>query len=88
MADATGERVLPYASLLMDEPGRLADHLVSLKEEGFRAFKIGCPFGRRNDDRLDEAMVKAAREAVGDDALLAVDAGGSDAFWPQGYKWA
>jgi L-alanine-DL-glutamate epimerase-like enolase superfamily enzyme len=33
-------------------------------------------------------MVKAAREVVGEDALLAVDAGGSDAFWPQGYKWA
>jgi L-alanine-DL-glutamate epimerase-like enolase superfamily enzyme len=83
------ERVRPYASLLMDEPGPLSDHLLSLKEEGFRAFKIGWgPFGRRGDDRLDEAIVKAAREAVGEDALLAVDAGGSDAFWPQDYKWA
>jgi L-alanine-DL-glutamate epimerase-like enolase superfamily enzyme len=32
--------------------------------------------------------VRAAREAVGAEALLMVDAGGSDAFWPQGYKWA
>lgn len=82
-------RVRPYASLLMDEPRPLSEHLLSLKDRGFRAFKIGWgPFGRRNDDKLDEAIVKAAREAVGDDALLAVDAGGSDAFWPQGYKWA
>ena len=83
------ERVKPYASLLMDEPKPLKEHLASLKEEGFRAFKIGWgPFGRRNDYRLDEAIVKAAREAVGEDAVLAVDAGGSDAFWPQDYKWA
>ena len=44
-------------------------------------------FGRKNQ-ALDEAMVRAAREAVGADSLLMVDAGGSDAFWPQGYKWA
>ena len=31
---------------------------------GFRAFKIGWgPFGRRDDARLDEAIVRAAREA-------------------------
>ena len=82
------DRVLPYASLLMDEPEVLQEHLLSLKEQGFRAFKIGWgPFGRRSDAK-DEAIVKAAREAVGDDALLAVDAGGSDAFWRGDYKWA
>jgi D-galactarolactone cycloisomerase len=82
------ERVLPYASLLMEEPGLLSEHLLSLKEQGFRAFKMGWgPFGRESE-KLDEAIVKAAREAVGEDSLLAVDAGGSDAFWPQGYKWA
>jgi len=32
--------------------------------------------------------VAAAREAVGPDAALMVDAGASDAFWPHGYKWA
>jgi L-alanine-DL-glutamate epimerase-like enolase superfamily enzyme len=37
---------------------------------------------------LDEAIVRAAREAVGSDSLLMVDAGASDAFWAQGYKWA
>lgn len=83
------ERVRPYASLLMDEPSVLAEHLLQLKQQGFRAFKIGWgPFGRRNNAALDEAIVRAAREAIGPDALLMVDAGASDAFWGQGYKWA
>ena len=83
------DRVRPYASILMDEPQPLAVHLRQLKEQGFRAFKIGWgPFGRRDDSRLDEAIVRAARDALGDDAWLMVDAGGSDAHWPNGYKWA
>jgi L-alanine-DL-glutamate epimerase-like enolase superfamily enzyme len=45
------------------------------------------PFGRQSS-QLDEAIVRAAREAIGDDSLLMVDAGGSDAFWSNGYKWA
>jgi L-alanine-DL-glutamate epimerase-like enolase superfamily enzyme len=81
-------RVRPYASLLMTEPGPLADRLLAIKAQGFLAFKIGWgPFGRKSS-ALDEAIVRAAREAVGADALLMVDAGASDAFWPQGYKWA
>ncbi|MEX1020088.1 MAG: mandelate racemase/muconate lactonizing enzyme family protein [Litorilinea sp.] len=82
------ERVRPYASLLMDDPAPLRDHLLQVKAQGFRAFKMGWgPFGRVNA-RLDQEIVAAARDAVGDDALLMVDAGGSDAFWPNGYKWA
>ena len=82
------ERVRPYASLLMDEPGKLADHLLAVKAQGFRAFKIGWgPFGRVSNAH-DEAIVRAAREAVGPDVRLMVDAGGSDAFWPNGLKWA
>src|ERR1700733_3911262 len=82
------DRVRPYASLLMQEPRQLAEHLRAIKGEGFRAFKIGWgPFGR-SSDTLDEQIVSAAREAVGGDAMLMVDAGASDAFWQQGYKWA
>ncbi|MGO9204558.1 MAG: mandelate racemase/muconate lactonizing enzyme family protein [Limisphaerales bacterium] len=82
------ERVRPYASLLMDEPRAVAEHLRAVKAQGFGAFKIGWgPFGRQNQ-ALDEAIVRAAREAVGADSLLMVDAGASDAFWPEGYKWA
>lgn len=81
-------RVRPYASLLMEEPARLSEHLLSLREQRFGAFKLGWgPFGRHSH-QLDEAMVRAARDAVGPDALLMVDAGASDAFWKQGYKWA
>ena len=77
------ERIMPYASLLMQEPGPLSERLVSLREQGFRAFKVGWgPFGRVSD-RLDEAIVKAAREAVGDEAILAVDPGGSDDSGPE-----
>ena len=82
------ERVQPYASLLMCEPQQLSEQLVAIRAQGFRAFKIGWgPFGRKSAT-LDEAIVRAARDAVGPDSLLMVDAGASDAFWPQGYKWA
>jgi L-alanine-DL-glutamate epimerase-like enolase superfamily enzyme len=81
-------RVRPYASLLMDEPAALADRLLSIKAQGFRAFKVGWgPFGRESA-AIDEAIVAAARNAVGADAMLMVDAGASNAFWPRGYKWA
>ncbi len=83
------EKVRPYASILMTEPEPLAAHLTQLKDRGFRAFKIGWgPFGRRNNPKHDEAIVAAARDAIGDDGWLMVDPGGSDAFWPNGYKWA
>ena len=82
------ERVRPYASLLMREPERMADELLPVKAQGFRAFKIGWgPFGRHSR-QTDEAIVRAAREALGPDSMLMVDAGGSDAFWPGNYKWA
>ena len=82
------DRVKPYASLLMDEPNPLADKLLKFKEQGFRAFKMGWgPFGRRSN-ALDEAIVRTARETLEPDILLMVDAGGSDAFWQQNYKWA
>lgn len=82
------ERVRPYASLLMCDPPEMAQHLAAVLAQGFRAFKIGWgPFGWRSP-ALDEAIVRVAREAVGPDSLLMVDAGASNAFWPQGYKWA
>jgi D-galactarolactone cycloisomerase len=82
------ERVQPYASLLMDEPARLRAQLLEVKAQGFRAFKIGWgPFGHVSTT-YDEAIVNAARDAVGAESKLMVDAGGSNAFWPNGYKWA
>jgi len=37
---------------------------------------------------MDELMVSTARETVGDECELMVDAGGSEQFWPHGLKWA
>jgi D-galactarolactone cycloisomerase len=82
------DRVQPYASLLMQEPEGMKESLLQVKQNGFRAFKIGWgPFGRHSASK-DEAIVAAARDAIGDDCHLMVDAGGSDAYWHQNYKWA
>lgn len=83
------DRVKPYCSLLMDEPERMGDVIAPHFEHGFRAFKIGWgPFGRRGDARKDEAIIRAAREALGPGVSLFVDAGASDSYWPNGLKWA
>jgi D-galactarolactone cycloisomerase len=82
------DRVQPYASLLMEEPDRMKESLLVVKQKGFRAFKIGWgPFGRKCA-KTDEAIVSAARDAIGEDSHLMVDAGGSDAYWARNYKWA
>ncbi|WP_373502662.1 mandelate racemase/muconate lactonizing enzyme family protein [Aestuariivirga sp.] len=82
-------KVRPYCSLLMEEPEQMKAVLEPFVAQGFRAFKIGWgPFGRRGNARLDEEIVRAAREAVGEDSQLFIDAGASDAYWPNGLKWA
>jgi L-alanine-DL-glutamate epimerase-like enolase superfamily enzyme len=83
------DRVQPYCSLLMEEPGPMREAILRWSAKGFRAFKIGWgPFGRREDHRLDEAIVAAARGALPPGGKLFVDAGASDAYWPNGLKWA
>lgn len=83
------ERVQPYCSLLMEEPAAMKDVVAGYRDKGFSAFKIGWgPFGRALDVKLDEAIVRAAREAAGEKSKLFVDAGASDALWPHGLKWA
>jgi D-galactarolactone cycloisomerase len=82
-------KVRPYCSLLMDEPARMAAVVAEHRARGFTAYKIGWgPFGRAMNPALDEAIVRAAREAAGAAASLFVDAGASDAHWPHGLKWA
>jgi L-alanine-DL-glutamate epimerase-like enolase superfamily enzyme len=82
------DRIRPYASMLFDEPEPLKDRLEKTVARGFRAIKLGWrPFGRR-DSQFDELLVKTARQAVGPDVDLLVDAGGSEQFWPHRYKWA
>jgi L-alanine-DL-glutamate epimerase-like enolase superfamily enzyme len=81
-------RVRPYASILFDEPDILADRVRTVAARGFRAIKLGWrPFGRRSP-QFDEQLVRTARDAAGPEIDLLVDAGGSEQFWPHGYKWA
>lgn len=80
--------IKPYGSILFDEPEPLRKTLAGVVERGFRAIKLGWrPFGRR-DRKFDELLVKTAREEVGDEVDLMVDAGGSEQFWPHGVNWA
>ena len=82
------DKIKPYASLIFAEPEKLRQILLAAKERGFRAFKLGWgPFGRRSDS-YDELLIKTARETIGDDCDLMVDAGGSQQFWPHNVKWA
>src|SRR6266542_2730508 len=82
------DRIKPYGSMLFDEPPRLREKLQHAVARGFKAIKLGWrPFGRR-DRQTDELLVKTARETVGTGVELMVDAGGSEQFWPHGYKWA
>ena len=82
-------RIKPYGSLLFEaDDAAFIQTLESAVSRGFRALKLGWgPFGRV-DKRTDERLVKLARDTVGPDVELMVDAGGSDQFWPHGYKWA
>ena len=81
-------RLKPYASMLFDDPPVLRDKLLEQKERGFKAIKMGWrPFGRVSR-KLDETLIRTARETVGEDVELMVDAGGSEQFWPHGVGWA
>ena len=83
------EKVMPYCSLLMDEPVKMAEDIAYYRDKGFKAFKIGWgPFGRVDDPKLDEAIVAAAAGQLPTGGKLFVDAGASDAYWPNGLKWA
>jgi len=81
-------RIKPYGSILFDEPDVLSRRLEETVARGFRAIKLGWrPFGRRSR-RFDELLVRTAREVVGEQVELMVDAGGSEQFWPHGLNWA
>src|SRR6516162_2671142 len=81
-------RIKPYGSILFDEPAKLRESLHETVARGFKAIKLGWrPFGR-GDRASDELLIRTARDAVGPNVELMVDAGGSEQFWPHGYKWA
>ncbi len=81
------DKVKPYASLSMTR-GQMESDIEAALERGFKAFKLGWGrFGRTGNPADDEATIKTAREMVGDGEIM-VDPGGSQQFWPNGYKWA
>src|SRR6185503_19856165 len=67
---------LPYASVLFgDSPEQTLQIARGLRERGFKAMKFGWgPLGSK-DAAFDEALVKSAREGIGNEAELMVDAG-------------
>ena len=82
------DRIKPYASILFDDPPVLRTKLEEQLARGFKAIKMGWrPFGRVSR-KLDEQLIKTARDTVGEDVELMVDAGGSEQFWPHGVGWA
>ena len=66
----------PYASVLFgDEPGETLARAKAARREGFRAAKFGWgPFGHAGAD-ADRDHLEAAREGLGADGILLVDAG-------------
>jgi L-alanine-DL-glutamate epimerase-like enolase superfamily enzyme len=82
------DRMKPYASILFDGPPILREKLLQQKERGFRAIKMGWrPFGRVSR-QFDELLIRTARDAVGEEIELMVDAGGSEQYWPHSVCWA
>jgi L-alanine-DL-glutamate epimerase-like enolase superfamily enzyme len=69
------DRVLAYASILFGRDGRATRDIGKRWiENGYRAVKFGWePMGQ--NERLDIELVEGARQGLGDDALLMIDAG-------------
>src|SRR2546429_1457913 len=67
---------LPYASVLFgDSPQETFRVARELREKGFRAMKFGWGQLGSKDAAFDEALVRSAREGIGNEAELMVDAG-------------
>jgi L-alanine-DL-glutamate epimerase-like enolase superfamily enzyme len=82
------DRIKPYGSMLFEEPPLLKEKLQAATARGFRAIKMGWNQFGRISAKYDELLIKTARDTVGPDVELMVDAGGSEQFWPHDYKWA
>lgn len=70
------ERKLPYASVLFgDAPAETKQKAAAIRESGFKAIKFGWgPFGTTTVED-DAAHIYSAREGIGSDAFLMIDAG-------------
>ena len=77
---------LPYASVLFgDTPEETYQIATQLREQGYRAAKFGWgPMGQFGEEN-DIALVRAAREGMGEDAQIMIDAG---VVWGDDYETA
>ena len=77
---------LPYASVLFgDTPEETHQIATQLREQGYRAAKFGWgPMGKFGEEN-DVALVRAAREGMGEDAQIMIDAG---VVWGEDYETA
>ena len=75
---------LPYASVLFgDTPEETYQIATRLREQGYRAAKFGWgPMGKFGEEN-DVALVRAAREGMGEDAQIMIDAG---VVWGNDYE--
>ena len=82
----TAHAKLPYASVLFgDTPEATYRIAVSLREQGYRAAKFGWgPMGK-SDEANDIALVQAAREGMGTESQIMIDAG---VVWGRDYETA
>ena len=69
------DKILAYASILFGKDGSETREIGNRwKEEGYRAVKFGWePMGE--DEKLDRELVAGAREGIGEDSTLLIDAG-------------
>ena len=82
----TAHPKLPYASVLFGDTPESTYHIaVGLREQGYRAAKFGWgPMGKFGEEN-DIALVRAAREGMGNDAQIMIDAG---VIWGTDYQTA
>lgn len=85
-SSVTAHAKLPYASVLFgDTPDDTFRIAKNLHERGYRAAKFGWgPIGKYGEEN-DIALVRAARDGMGADALIMIDAG---VVWRSDYKTA
>lgn len=81
-----GHSKLPYASVLFgDTPEETHQIATQLREQGYCAAKFGWgPMGRFGEEN-DITLVHAAREGMGEDAQIMIDAG---VVWGEDYETA
>ncbi len=82
----TPDPKLPYASVLFGDTPEDTYHIaVGLREQGYRAAKFGWgPMGKFGEEN-DMALVRAAREGMGADTQIMIDAG---VVWGTDYETA